>query len=512
MSVRLNASGDILYRTANLPGFSAYTIAGWFYRVNAQASTFVYFMGLENTAYPSDSSQYNLIGLNNGGTLEIVNSGASTTFSATPATGTWFYAYIRGNGTNLQGGWAAATAASFTTASQGQGNTFTPATLGVGADTFDEFLDGRAAYVRAWDAFLTDAELLSEMRSPVPVRFTNLNFAWRLATATDTADKTSNARAATVGGSITVEDGPPIRGFARRGQLQVPLAAAGGGGGGTTTSKTMTDTLTFSEELVRWNRRNRQQNEALTIFDDPNRVIDMQVSDLGLDMTDEETDFAVRGRVSSDAVSMTDGFVQWRRFRRQSDDTLDVLDGFIKSVLGSGTLYTKVMSEAIELADGFVRWVRYRRTTDDMLDIVDAFSKLIAGAGIQYARVMSDAVTMIDDTGNRWTFRRNLMTDTLQIPDELVRGAVRGRVLNDALAFTDALTKWTRLVRQLGEDVEFSDGTVRVRQHVRIHEDFADLTDELIRSLFLDQLQPTNFILGSGSEPFRFGTGTLPFN
>lgn len=220
MAVRLNASGDILYRTANLPGFAAYTLAAWFYRVNAQAGSFIYPLSLENTAYPTDASQYNVLGIDTAGTLHVTNSGAATNFSATPAVGTWFYAYMRGNGTNLQGGWAAATAAAFTTVSQSQGNVFTPANLAFGSDTFDEFLDGRVAYPRVWDAALTDAELLAEMRSPIPVRWANLNLGPRLLTDTDFNDKTSNARNFTVGGSITSEDGPPIRGYPRRGNAQ----------------------------------------------------------------------------------------------------------------------------------------------------------------------------------------------------------------------------------------------------------------------------------------------------
>jgi hypothetical protein len=228
MSVRLNASGDILYRTANLPAFSAFTVAGWFHRVAAQAGSFIYLLSLENTTYPTDSTQYNLLGIDNSGVLHIANSGAGTNFGSTPATGTWFYAWLRGNGTNLQGGWATPGAAAFTTVSQSQGNVFTPATLALGSDTFDEFLDGRIAQARAWDAALTDAELLAEMRAAVPVRWANLNFAWRLATATDTADKTSNARSATVGGSIATEDGPPVRGFAR-GFTGIPLRVQSGG-------------------------------------------------------------------------------------------------------------------------------------------------------------------------------------------------------------------------------------------------------------------------------------------
>jgi hypothetical protein len=302
--------------------------------------------------------------------------------------------------------------------------------------------------------------------------------------------------------------------------------------GGSTTSKTMTDTLSAADEpvrwarrlrrqdegislaeaVVRWNRRNRQQSDTFIMFDDPNRVIEMQIYDQGIDVADEGLDRSIRSRQSSDTISLSDGFVQWRRYTRSADDTLTLLDQFIKTVTGAGTLYTKVMSEAIEFSDGFVHWLRYRRQTDDVIDVLDGFSKLIAGAGITYARVMGDSVQMIDDTGNRWTFRRNLSTDTLQLPDELVRGAVRGRVLTDAISFTDALTQWVRLVRLFGDDVEFTDGTVKVRRMLRTAEDAIDISDELIHSLFLDQLQPTDFRIGTGSDPFVLGVGRSLIN
>jgi hypothetical protein len=193
------------------------------------------------------------------------------------------------------------------------------------------------------------------------------------------------------------------------------------------------------------------------------------------------------------------------------DESAVLLDGFVKTIVGSGTVYTKVMSEAVEFADGFVRYLRYRRTTTDNLDLLDAFSKILAGAGITYAKVMSDSVVLLDDAGNRWKYVRSQVNDTLQLQDGSVSGAIRPRTQSDALAFADSLTRWVRLVRQVGDTVEFTDGMVRIRSMVRSYSDSLDITDEAIRSLFFDQLQPTHFILGVGSDPFRFGTGTAPF-
>lgn len=322
-----------------------------------------------------------------------------------------------------------------------------------------------------------------------------------LGTSHEAATTTSTTMSWTISGT-------PQQGWATIAYALIPST----GGGGVITTKTMSDTTIVSDAAVNWNRRARRSDEAIAITDDPNRIIQMQLDDSIVAVIDEGIDVTRRVRVAQDTLTLGDSTIQWRRLRRTLDDSIVLLDQFTKALAGSGTIYTKVMSEALDLTDGVIRYLRYRRTTDDTLTLIDAFSKLLSGAGLTYARIMSDSVVLADDAGNRWKFARSVASDALVLADEIVRGASRGRVSSDTIAITDALTKWTLRLRALGDDVEFSDGTVKVRQSVRTLIDQVDITDEAIRSLFFDQLQPTNFRFSVGSDPFRFGVGALPFN
>lgn len=91
--------------------------------------------------------------------------------------------------------------------------------------TFSAALTGRMAAFKVWGAVLTAAEFALEMRQYVPVRRTNLNsFYPLLSTATDQDDFGPGQLAATVQGSLSNAEGPPIP--FKRGQRRVlPLAA-----------------------------------------------------------------------------------------------------------------------------------------------------------------------------------------------------------------------------------------------------------------------------------------------
>jgi hypothetical protein len=73
----------------------------------------------------------------------------------------------------------------------------------IGNDIYSEFLNGEVAYVRLWDAVLSDADMDAEWRSTTPVRSSNLRGDWRLASAaTATTDSGPNGLTLTVGGTL----------------------------------------------------------------------------------------------------------------------------------------------------------------------------------------------------------------------------------------------------------------------------------------------------------------------
>jgi hypothetical protein len=259
-------------------------------------------------------------------------------------------------------------------------------------------------------------------------------------------------------------------------------------GGGVTTVKTMTDTIILSEQLVQWLRRRRDSIDTLTITDDPNRIIQMLINDLGLDLADEKVDWLRRVRVMSETLSPTDGLVSWRRLGRLGQDNLTLLDGFSKTVLGSGTVYAKVMSDTMNLSDGVIEWRRLKRLLEENATLLDGFSKIVAGAGITYTKILSDTIMVIDDSGQRWTLRKSQLTDTIGLSDAVIRALAR--------------------IQILGEAIEFSDGAIRFLRAVRIPTETLDLSDELIRAYFPDQVFQVAIRFGT-TDPLRFSASDI---
>lgn len=81
-------------------------------------------------------------------------------------------------------------------------------TLRIGNDVFSEPFNGEIAYVRLWQAELTDAEFDAEWRSTVPVR-SGVRGDWRLASvATAGTDSSGNNLTLTANGTLTLATNP----------------------------------------------------------------------------------------------------------------------------------------------------------------------------------------------------------------------------------------------------------------------------------------------------------------
>lgn len=223
MAIRIDASGDYLRRTANLPSTSAFTATCWFYYV-ATRSAFAYFLGVDDA-----SSAYILLGFDNANNLEIAYSSGATenNFAAAPATSAWHFMALRANGTNVKG-FHRTLAGTWQTVTSSVTPSFTPTGMYFGSDGFDEWVNCRLAGIKVWDAALTDAEIENEAETLMPQRFANLNL-WTPGfpgSGERTRDYSGNGRNLTEGGTLTDEDAPPIAYGAR--SLWFPFVAAGG--------------------------------------------------------------------------------------------------------------------------------------------------------------------------------------------------------------------------------------------------------------------------------------------
>jgi hypothetical protein len=146
--------------------------------------------------------------------LRIHDAAGATDISAAPSTGTWVYVFIRGNGTNTEAGWKTIAESDFLTsghkASQAAYTGGSSAnSVRVGANQFQTTcIDGRVFRLSVWDAYVSDADLLTAAA-------TDLGFTTGInthipGTATGDpnryADTSGNSRNWTPGGT-TISDG-----------------------------------------------------------------------------------------------------------------------------------------------------------------------------------------------------------------------------------------------------------------------------------------------------------------
>lgn len=244
MAVRVDASGEYIRRTANLPTNGAFTVAGWFNIVSDRTGQWRYFIALENAT--TNATDWALLGLRDNNEFGIDNRSGSGTFSSTPSVGTWFYAalYAIGNNTSdLKGIWWNTSGVAVTTQVGGSHGAFTPAVLYIGNDSYDEWNGIKFAHVKVWDAALTQTELEQEMWSVRPQRMANLNVWSPLFVHGDVNDYSGNGRNWTAGGTLSTEDGPPVSWGAKSWVL--PYVAAAGGSASGTLSATL-DAVTLS--------------------------------------------------------------------------------------------------------------------------------------------------------------------------------------------------------------------------------------------------------------------------
>ena len=207
MSLITNASGDWIHRTANIPADNSFTMAGWFYRTSARG-------GYENFLSMNGGSGWTSCQLQNnfgGGPWRLAIGCASQgryEWTQTLPTGEWFYLAFCGNGTNITGYWYdhTMTMVGSPVSTSGASTVADHAELAaLGCQTYNEWVDGKCAYVRVWDAALSQSEIEAEMASRRPVRTTNLNTA---ISSKNGVDVSGNGRDWTLN-SITVDTDVP---------------------------------------------------------------------------------------------------------------------------------------------------------------------------------------------------------------------------------------------------------------------------------------------------------------
>jgi hypothetical protein len=211
MSIGFDSSDAYIARTTSVPGYAAFTVAGWCYFNSLPAA-------VTNSVFC----------LSQGGTTEIArllwrgdlsafrfgHANAATSYSSNPTAGQWAYFYLRSNATDLQSGWKLIADSDFSGKqwSQASITTATASVLRVGSNVFNTTSGSFDLFrLSVWDEFVSDANLLLAAATDLGY-ITNLNTHLPLTNgiASPYADTSGNARDWTANGTIGQNQSDPF--------------------------------------------------------------------------------------------------------------------------------------------------------------------------------------------------------------------------------------------------------------------------------------------------------------
>ena len=208
MAIRIDAAGDSAYRSTALPSAQNFTIAAWIYLHTDRTGEYRYFLGIEDSL--SNASSWKLIGWTNGNAFQVSETSGTGNFGSAPGTGAWFYAAITGDADSITGYWInqAGTVQTATVSAA----SFTASAMIFGNDSWDEWIDCSVAYLKIWDAALSQAEIEAERLVVQPARTANLHAAYLFQSGQLTTDSSGNGKTLSTTGTITYSADPPVAG------------------------------------------------------------------------------------------------------------------------------------------------------------------------------------------------------------------------------------------------------------------------------------------------------------
>jgi len=225
-ALRFNAAADKLLRTASILNIvNPYTVMFWAYMSSALASDVFSTLWISGNNLPFGNGAAQIEG------FDFTQLGANVRLeSYTTASGsydangrgatnlvasTWYCCAMRRNSATSLTMHLITVAGVLTQESNITDNvgtrSHTRGEFGSAWSTNNDPFDGRMTAFKAWSAALSNEELLSESRRYRPIRLDSLHmFTPLFGAATDVVDLSGNARDWTIGGTLTVEKGPPI--------------------------------------------------------------------------------------------------------------------------------------------------------------------------------------------------------------------------------------------------------------------------------------------------------------
>src|SRR5262249_47911779 len=197
----VDAVGDELLRTTQLPPVTGFTMMGWF-RVVGDNHSYSTFLGL---SHPTSSNAYLvMMCCGNGWRQLMVWNGSGLKFGSNLTLGSWYHVAMTVSGSG-SGQFKAYLNGALDIAFDGN-PAVTSQRMSIANDSHSEWMDGNVAGVKIYDAVLSQAEIAAEMASSAPVRTTSLNGWYPITSVADAAtDYSGNARNLTVTGTLTTD-------------------------------------------------------------------------------------------------------------------------------------------------------------------------------------------------------------------------------------------------------------------------------------------------------------------
>jgi hypothetical protein len=200
MAIRFDNAGEYSGVSASLPNYDPVTICKWVMIVTDR-NNYSNFFQLTNAG----ASTYSIVGTDSNGTTLRCQTQNGTTTGTNLSTGTWYHiAYTRSGATHtvyLNG---------VSDISRSDNNAVTMEAFVLGG--LSNWLNGRVARCKMWNAALSQAEIQQEMYTIRPVRFADLYAWWPMfpGATVRLEDSSGNGNTLIEGGTLSDEDDPPI--------------------------------------------------------------------------------------------------------------------------------------------------------------------------------------------------------------------------------------------------------------------------------------------------------------
>jgi hypothetical protein len=269
-----------------------------------------------------------------------------------------------------------------------------------------------------------------------------------------------------------------------------------------TFGRTISDTATLTDSIIRRMEFLRRPSDTATISDTATRNVEFlrRPSDTCA-VTDATTRNAEFLRRPSDTISATDALARTATFGRTNNDTCAVSDALARTAT-----FGRTNNDTCAVTDSLTRIANATRFLSDTCAVTDTTAR-----NAEFLRRPSDTISATDSIASGFVFARTI-NDTITATDTLARTATFGRTNNDTCAVSDTCARTATFGRLPSDTCAVTDALARTVQFARVTSDTCAVTDALARTLTLGRTFSDTCAVGDSifrvCDPNRFVADT----